>query len=266
MTIDELVRVPEDERENAGRPRRRMRKGWRIFHAIFWPLLALLIIGGGLAAWWLGTNALAVRDELEEARTAVDEFQSVAAERRFADLPPIAERLEASTSAAVEPTTNPIWAMGELVPGLGENFRAVRIIAEGVDEVSTEVVTPASTLLGTFTLARDPATGGFDVTPLREATEISANAERVVTALHDDIRSIDTDATIPQVADAVKQFDGMLTTAGESIPQLNGALSAVGELLGVNGPRNVVLAFLNNAEAAALGGGPAAQTLLTVDN
>ena len=266
MTIDELVRVPEDERENAGRPRRRMRKGWRIFHAIFWPLLALLIIGGGLAAWWLGTNALAVRDDLEEARTAVDEFQSVAAERRFADLPPIAERLEASTSAAVEPTTNPIWAMGELVPGPGENFRAVRIIAEGVDEVSTEVVTPASTLLGTFTLARDPATGGFDVTPLREATEISANAERVVTALHDDIRSIDTDATIPQVADAVKQFDGMLTTAGESIPQLNGALSAVGELLGVNGPRNVVLAFLNNAEAAALGGGPAAQTLLTVDN
>lgn len=266
MTIDELVRVPDDEREYAGRSRRRMRKGWRIFHAVFWPLLALVIIGGGLAAWWLGTNALAVRDDLEEARTAVAEFQSVATERRFADLPPIAERLEASTAAAVEPTTNPIWRMGELVPGLGENFRAVRIIAEGVDEVSTEVVTPASTLLGTFSLGRDPATGGFDVAPLREAAEISGAADEVVTSLHEEIRSIDTDATIPQVADAVNQFDEMLTTAGESIPQLNGALNAVGELLGMNGPRNVVLAFLNNAEAAPLGGGPAAMTLLSVDN
>ena len=47
---------------------------------------------------------------------------------------------------------------------------------------------------------------------------------------------------------------------------MNAALTGVGALLGIDGPKNVVLAFLNNAEAAALGGGPASQTLLAVDN
>ena len=80
------------------------------------------------------------------------------------------------------------------------------------------------------------------------------------------MRSIDTDATIGQVSDAVDQFDEVLTSAEGAVPQLNGALAGVGALLGIDGPKNVVLAFLNNAEAAALGGGPAAQSLLRVDN
>ena len=246
-------------------PPRRRRRRW-IVHVIVWPLLALVLIGGGFAAWSLYSDAMSVRADLEDARSTLEEFQSVAAERRLADLPAIADRLEASATDAVEPTTQPLWRIGEMVPGLGENFRAVRIIAEGVDEVSTEVVTPASTLLGTFALTRDPATGGFDLGPLREATEIAATADRVVTDLHEQVRSIDTDATIGQVGDAVDQFDEMLTKAEGAIPQVNGALAGVGALLGIDGPKNVVLAFLNNAEAAALGGGPAAQTLLRVDN
>jgi hypothetical protein len=33
--------------------------------------------------------------------------------------------------------------MGEFVPVVGENFRRVRVIAEGVDEVSSEIVDAA---------------------------------------------------------------------------------------------------------------------------
>lgn len=241
------------------------RKRW-IAHAIVWPVLAILLIGGGFAAWSLYQDAMSVRDDLEDAQAAVKDFQSAAEERRLADLPPIAEELQTSSAAAVEPTTQPLWRMGELIPVIGENFRAVRIIAEGVDEVSTEVVTPASTLLGTFSLARDPATGGLDLTALREATEISTAAEQVVTDLHEQVQSIDTGATIGQVTDAVQSFDEALGSAEEMIPSVRGSLNAVGALLGVDGPKRVLLAFLNNAEAAALGGGPAAQMLLQVDN
>jgi len=235
-------------------------------HAIVWPVLALLVIGAGFAAWFLFNDAMSVRDDLEEARSAVADFQSAAAERRLDQLQPIADRLAASAERAVEPTAQPLWRVAEFVPVVGENFRAVRVIAEGVDEVSTEIVDPAVGLVGSFGVQKDPATGGFDLAPLREATEIVATADRVVTDLHDDVGSIDTDATIGQVSEAVDQFDEMLGTAEETIPQLSGALAGVGALLGVDGPKNVVLAFLNNAEAAALGGGPAQQTLLTVDN
>lgn len=263
VTEPELFGDAERRNPRSGEPKRRRR--W-IAHAIIWPVLALILIGGGFAAWTLYNDAMSVRADLEDARASVAEFQKVAEERRLAELPAIARELEGSASAAVEPTTQPLWRMAEVVPIIGENFRAVRIIAEGVDDISGEVVTPASTLLGTFSLARDPATGGLDLAPLREATEISVAAQRVVSDLHDEVESVDTTATIGQVGEAVDQFDEMLTKADETIPQLNGALAGVGALLGIDGPKTVVLAFLNNAEAAALGGGPAAQTLLKVDN
>ncbi|KRE25921.1 DUF4012 domain-containing protein [Agromyces sp. Soil535] len=264
MTQPDIAELREDTAPQTA-PREKRRRRW-IVHVVLWPLLALLIVGGGFAAWSLYSDATSVRDDLEDARAAVQEFQSAAAERRLADLPAIAERLEASAQAAVEPTSQPLWRMGEVIPVVGENFRAVRVIAEGVDDISTEVVTPASSLLGTFTFARDPATGGFDVAPLRQATEIATNADRVITELHEQVRSIDTDATIGQVGGAVDQFDELLAKAEETIPPMNAALAGISSLLGMDGQKDVVLAFLNNAEAMPLGGGPASQTLLSVEN
>ena len=166
---------------------------------------------------------------------------------------------------AVEPTASPIWRIGEVVPVIGENFRAVRVIAEGVDEVSREIVNPAVGLVGSFGVQRDPATGGFDLAPLREATEIVTTADQVVTALHE--HRVDRHGCHDRAGRrAVTEFDEMLGSAEDTIPQLQGAIAGVGALLGVDGPKNVVLAFLNNAEASALGGGPASQTLLRVEN
>lgn len=263
MTHPELAGEPE-RRQHAERPVKRRRR--RIVHAIVWPLLAVIVVGGGLAAWSLFSSAMSVRDDLEQASAAVSEFQTAATARQLDQLQPIADELAASAERAVEPTAEPLWRIGELVPFVGENFRAVRVIAEGVDQVSSEIVDPAVGLLADFGLRRDEATGGLDLGPLREASEIAATADRVITELHEQVRSIDTDATIGQVREGVEQFDDVLTKAEDAVPQLNGALAGIGALLGIDGPRNVVLAFLNNAEATAQGGGPAAQSLLKVDN
>lgn len=259
---------PEQHRSGRSSRPAKKKRSRRWIHAIVWPVLALVLIGGGIAAFVLFNDAMSVRGDLEEASAAVAEFQDAATAQPPAldQLQPIADRLATSAQRAVEPTGSPLWRIGEAVPVVGENLRAVRVIAEGVDEVSTEIVSPAVGLVADFGLRRDAATGGFDLAPLREATEISTTAERVVTDLQDQVQGINTDATISQVTQGVDQFEGMLTKAGEAIPQLNGALAGVGALLGVDGPKNVVLAFLNNAEAAALGGGPAAMTLLQVDN
>lgn len=263
MTFSDLL-ADADRQET--RPRTGKRRSRRWIHAVVWPLLALLIIGAGFAAWALFNDAMAVRDDLEEASSAVSEFQDAATARQLDQLQPIADRLEASAGRALEPTARPLWRMGELVPVVGENLRAVRVIAEGVDEVSTEIVSPAVGLVADFGLRRDPATGGFDLTPLREASDIAATADRVIVDLEERVQAINTDATIGPVSQAVGQFDEMLGSASEAIPPINGALAGIGAMVGVDGPKNVVLAFLNNAEAAALGGGPAAQSLLSVDS
>ncbi|MBM7504003.1 DUF4012 domain-containing protein [Agromyces aurantiacus] len=264
MTTPEFVLAPERQhRSSSGRSRKRRRR--RIFHAIFWPVLALIIIGGGLSAWWLGTSALQVRDDLEAARASVAKFQSLAAERKVDELQPVADELAASASSAVAPTGNPIWRVAEWVPGLGENFRAVRIIAEGVDDISTEVVQPTVGLVGSFGIARDDS-GALDLGPLREATEVAQSADRVLGRLGDSLASVDRDATIGQVSDAVGELEGVVASAQQTVPGLNAALAGAGAMLGIDGPQTVLLAFGNNAEAMPLGGGPAAQTLLSVDD
>lgn len=237
-----------------------------IAHVIVWPTLALALIGGGFAAWSVYDDATSVRSDLEAARAAVADLRQAADDRRFDELQPIADRLSSSSGRAVAPTSTPLWRTAESVPVVGENLRAVRVIAEGVDEASRKIVDPAVDLVSTFELQRDPETGGFDLAPLRRATELVATAEVTVSELHERVRSIDADATIGPVSEAVDEFDEMLGTAEETIPQVGGALAGVGAMLAIDGQKDVVLAFLNNAEATALGGGPAAQTLLSVHN
>ncbi|MGR0321201.1 DUF4012 domain-containing protein [Agromyces sp. ZXT2-3] len=266
MTTPDFVLAPERQhRSSGGGSRRRRRRGRILFHSIFWPLLVLLIVGGGLAAWWLATSALAVRDDLETARAQVVAFQKAADERNVAELQPIADELSVAASSAAAPTANPVWRMAELVPGVGENVRAVRIIAEGVDDVSEQVVQPASGLVGSFGISRDES-GALDLEPMRQATEIAADAQSILDRLEEDLAGIDTDATIPQVSDAVTQFDEVVASAQETLPGISAALAGAGAMLGIDGPQTVLLAFENNAEAMPLGGGPAAQTLLSVDN
>ncbi|WP_353828632.1 DUF4012 domain-containing protein [Agromyces sp. SYSU T0242] len=266
MTSTEFVLPPaRPERPSEHRRRKRRR---RIFHTIFWPLLAivlLVVVGGGLVAWWFASNAFDVRDDLEAARVEVVAFQKAADERRFADMPAIADRLSAAAESAVEPTTNPLWGVAEAVPGVGENARAVRIIAEGVDDVATEVVQPATGLLDSFAITRLDD-GSLDLEPLRAATTIAADAQGILDGLETDLAGVDTDATISQVGDAVTEFRGVVDEAQGAIPGINAALAGAGAMLGIDGPQTVLLAFENNAEAAPLGGGPAAQTLLSVDD
>jgi Protein of unknown function (DUF4012) len=264
VTLPDLLRAP-DEPDYLPDPKPKRRTA-RIVHAIVWPLLALIIIGGGIAAWVLYNDAMSVRDDLEDARSTVSALQNAATDRDLASMPALASELSASAASAVEPTGNPIWRMAEWVPGIGENFRAVRVLAEGVDDLSKEVVQPAVGLVGSFGVRRDEATGALDIEPLREAAEVAATAERVVNGIGEDLSSIDTNATISQVSEAVTQFDDALTSAEGAIVQARGALAGVNALLGVDGPKNVVLAFLNNAEANPLGGTAAAQTLLHVEN
>ena len=153
------LRVRRRGRRAARRRRPKRRRRW-IVHVIVWPLLALRHHRRRIRRLVRSTpTPMSVRADLEDARVGPRDFQSVAADRRLADLPAIADRLAASAQQAVEPTAAAALAHRRDGPGVGENFRAVRIIAEGVDDVSTEVVTPASTLLGTFGLAARPGHG-----------------------------------------------------------------------------------------------------------
>ncbi len=224
--------------------------------------MALLL---GIGAVVLGSQALAVRDDLQEARVAVVNLQTAATERNLAALPGLSEELSASAADAIEPTRQPLWRIGEWVPVFGENLRGVRLVAESVGGISRDLVSPGVALVGSFSLTRDPATGGFDIAPIIEARDVLATSTRGVSRSLEALDGANTQVMIPQVADAVEEYTETLRGVSNTLTQFHAGMVGVGELLGVDGPRTVVAAFLNNAETAALGGGPAAQSLMRVD-
>ena len=124
----------------ARRPRRRRA------HVVVWSLLALGLVAIavlGIAGYRLVDGTMTVKAHLEDARTQLGEFQLAASEQRFSELPNLASTLHSSAEAAVAPTTDGLWRLGEQVPWVGANLRAVRTIAEGGESVSREVVSPA---------------------------------------------------------------------------------------------------------------------------
>ncbi len=247
----------------ARRPRRRRA------HVVVWSLVALGLVAIavlGIAGYRLVDGTMTVKAHLEDARTQLGAFQLAASEQRFSELPNLASALRSSTEAAVAPTTDGLWRLGEQVPWVGANLHAVRTIAEGGESVSREIVSPAAGLLSGFALHRDPATGGFDLASLREASDLAATAATVLDEVSERVDAIDADALMPQVRDAVEELAPPLAEARAAVPPLRAGLAGVGRLLGVDGPQTVALVFLNNAETAALGGGPAAQTILHVED
>ncbi|MBT2518476.1 DUF4012 domain-containing protein [Streptomyces sp. ISL-90] len=222
----------------------------------------------GLAACGavLAFEAFAVRDDLQDAQAGAARLQVAAAERDTESLPRLADDLEESTARAVEHTESPLWRAGESVPVLGENLRAVRIVAESVDGFSRQVVSPAVEFVSSFTLIRDPATGVFDTAPISAARDILDTAKRNVSDASTALAGVNTELTLVPVGEAVAQYEDMLGEMTDLLDQAGAGVAGLSALLGVDGPATIVLAFLNNAELAALGGGPAAQTLLSVDN
>jgi len=223
-------------------------------------IAGILILGG---ATWLATRVLVVKTDLEASQTLVSQLQTQAQDLDPAALSATRDELEARSSSAANGTKDLTWRIAEFVPFVGVNLTAVRYVAESVDDIVVQVASPAVDLLSTFDVgARDPATGGFDLGPLVEAQKIAGSAESVLGTSLTQLATIDSGATVGPVSAAVDKMTGLLTGADAAVTEIRPMLDVAGSALGVDGPRNYLLAFQNNAESTALGGSAASYILL----
>ncbi|WP_166784272.1 DUF4012 domain-containing protein [Cryobacterium gelidum] len=224
----------------------------------------VLFLGAGT---WLATRALAVKTDLEASQRLVEQLQEQVKAGDFTGLAATSEELQQRSSSAVNGTRDLTWKIAEFVPVLGQNLTGVRYVAESIDDIVQEVAAPSITLVSEFDLsARDPKTGGFDLTPLDEAVTIVASAQTVFAQSLSKLGSIDTTATVGPVSDAVVKLDGLLVTATDAVNRAAPLLNVAGTALGQDGARNYILAFQNNAESTALGGSAASLSILTADH
>lgn len=228
-------------------------------------VVAGIIVLGSVT--WLATRVLVVKTDLEASQALVDQLQTEISSGDFSTLAATSAELEAKSASAAAGTRDLSWRAAELIPLAGENLRAVRAVSESIDDIVSEVAAPAVEIASSFDLsARDPVTGGFDITPLDDAVAIAATAQTVFTESLARLATIDGSATVGPVSAAVTKLDDLLTKANDAVTSAAPMLRLIGPALGADGPRTYLLAFQNNAESTALGGSAASYTLINVDN
>ena len=230
-----------------------------------------VFVGVGLviaaAAGWVGSRALTAKAELERAQTLVSTLTNQASAMDFVGLGATSTKLSAATSKAVYQTHDPLWRVAEIVPVAGVNLTAVRQLAEAIDAVAQDAVSPiASVASGLSAESLKPVDGKIDLGPIVELNAALGTASTVLDSAAASVAKIKLEGTIGQVEAAGTKLNTMLSGAATTVAEVSSFTSVAPDMLGASGPRTYVLIFQNLAETTALGGTAAALTEITVDD
>ncbi|GAA2239784.1 DUF4012 domain-containing protein [Herbiconiux moechotypicola] len=224
----------------------------------------LVLVAGG--AVWVGLSALTVKDELEASRPLLSTVKDKVLAGEATSAQGDAEKLQEHVERAREAVSGPAWAIGEMVPVIGENLVAVRTITNSVSDVVDNAVVPAVQLGDKLSPeVFKPVNGAVDLAAIQSVMPVLDSAGTALTGAKESVSAIKTDTLIGPVKNAVIEINNLV---GEVEPAIAGAKSlapVLPALLGADGARNYLLVFENSAEARPLGGIAGAQILVTAD-
>lgn len=255
-------RTSARSRQSGARHRTRSRRPAKQWLKIALVVSLVLVLGG---VTWLATRLLVVKTDLEASQSLVERLQTEATSFDLTAMSQTASDLEEHSASAVAGTRDLTWRIAEFVPFVGENLKGVRAVAESIDDIVVDVAVPAVDLVGT--IAPDPdSTDGIDLlTPVSKAESVVASADGALARSSARLAAINTSFTVGPVTDAVVKLTGLVDTAAGTVTDVAPMVSAAGDILGQDTPRNYLMAFQNNAESTALGGSAASYTLINVD-
>ncbi|MBN6190250.1 MULTISPECIES: DUF4012 domain-containing protein [Microbacterium] len=239
-------------------PARRRWIGWTIG-----ILLTLLVIAIG----WVTVRGIGAVDDLRQVAKGATQLKQAIAEGDLDGAEPISDAIARNAASAHDLTSDPIWHAFGVLPWVGPNFQAVSEIAEIADDVSTEALRPLLQVGADLDLSSLGFTdGAINLAPFAQVEEPLAAAAASLTSADDRAKRIDADATLPPLADAIRQMRGSVTQAATVVGSLHGAAVLLPTMLGGDGPRTYVLAMQNNAELRSSGGIIGSIALLHAEN
>jgi len=231
--------------------------------------VAALLAGALLLGGWLAFRVY-------QAGTALRDLQATAdgarAEADALDVPALEARLPGAQDAAAraaDAVDDPVWRLAERLPLVGDDLRAVAVVATAADRLAHDAAPDLLTALGAVVHAgARPAeavpAGWVDLTPVAAAAPAAARAATVVDGLRADLATIDPDRLVGPVAGPVAQLRRALDGASGSLSAVGEVAAVLPDLLGADGPRTYLLLSLNPAELRAQGGIVGAVAVLQV--
>jgi hypothetical protein len=228
------------------RPRRR----WKI---VGWTAVTLLLIVLAAGAW-VATRVLAVRDELSAVADLQAQARDALDDGDVPELSALVDEMQIHTEAAASTAGDPIWRAAEILPFVGANLQAVRVVAEQFDVLSTDVAAPLVSVLGDLESRGLIADGAIDVDLIESARGPATQASEALASAQERIESLPRDSLLADIAagvDDVLDVTRALSVPVSSVADLTQVLPGI---LGSGGDRSILVMFQNNAELRTGGG------------
>lgn len=239
-------------------PVRRRWLGWTIG-----ALLTFLVLSIG----WVTVRGIGAVTDLQEVAKISSEMKTAVGDGDLDKAETLARRISHHAESAHDLTSDPIWQAYGVVPWLGPNFTAVSEVAAIADQVSSDAVGPVLSAAGDIDLSSlGFSNGTIDLTPFATIEPPLATAASALRDAEARSRQIDADATLPPLADAIRELRSTVTQATTLVGSLHGASALLPSMLGATEPRNYVIAMQNNAELRSSGGIIGAIALLHAEN
>ncbi|MFJ4224634.1 DUF4012 domain-containing protein [Microbacterium sp. NPDC089695] len=226
-------------------------------------VLTLLV----LAIGWVTVRGIGAVSDLQQVSTSANQLKTAIGEGDLDRASTLSARIAHHAESAHDLTSDPVWHAFGVVPWLGPNFSAVSDVAAIADDVASDALVPVLDAAGEIDLASlGLVNGAVDLAPFAAVEPSLADADDTLSTAEDRALRIDADATLPPLADAVRQMRSAVTEAATVVGALHGASALLPSMLGAEGPRNYVVAMQNNAELRSSGGIIGAIALLHAEN
>jgi len=202
-----------------------------------------------LVGAWLGIRGWMAKGELESVAALQPRLTAAIADGDAAALLAITDDVAAHAGNAAGLTSDPLWRATEAVPGVGANTAAVRVLSESVRDIAVAAHPVLDAVVGSGDAAH-----GLDLSALAKlSAPLSSLAEAVVHA-DGSLSTIPADQLVGPVRDATVRVRDAVGSAAPHASDAVAAARALPGMLGLAGPRTLLVMVQNPAELRTGGG------------
>lgn len=245
-----------DARHAAPPPGPRRRRRWPSVVAVS----ALVVAGWGA---WLVYDALQARDHLAQAAGLVATLRDQVVRGDREGAAGTLAQVQEHAQVGRDHTRGPQWSAAAVLPWVGPNVEAIRVVADVLDDLSSTAMPglmDAAAAIEPDALA--PAGGLVDTASLADVGPTVTAANEAVAAATERLDAVDDTALWGPVAEPFAQVRDEVAAVAATTATASRAAELLPVMLGVGEPRDYLLVVQDNAELRATGGVPRELALL----
>jgi hypothetical protein len=226
-------------------------------------ILSVLVIIAGL---WLLYDAFRARRELLAFYNHGQQIPTLIAQGNAAGASTAADAAAKNAASAHRHTSGPVWAIAARMPIVGDDIKAVRLVAASADSLGDQVLPTAIKAAQTVDPKKlAPVKGRVNVAPLAKLAPELERASAEAQKTNEEVQAIDPRGLLPMLRGPVVAAQNGFTKITGSAQGAYVTSKVMPWLFG-KGSHRILVSFENNAEIRSLGGMPGSFGVLTVTN